>query len=35
VSPTLIILKDGRVLSILAGDRKQAEAVAEKAEPRF
>jgi hypothetical protein len=35
VDPTLIILKDGRVLSILAADRKQAVAVAAKAEPRF
>ena len=35
VDPTLIMLKDGRVLSILAADRKQAVAVAAKAEPRF
>ena len=35
VDPTLIILKDGRVLSILAADRKQAVAVAARAEPRF
>ena len=35
VDPTLIVLKDGRVLSILAADRKQAVAVAAKAEPRF
>jgi hypothetical protein len=35
VDPTLIILKDGRVLSILAADRRQAVAVAAKALPRF
>ena len=35
VDPTLDVLKDGRVLSILAGDRKQAVAVAAKAVPRF
>lgn len=35
VDPTLIILKEGRVLSILAADRKQAVAVAAKAVPRF
>jgi hypothetical protein len=35
VDPTLIILKDGRVLSILAADQKQAVAVAAKAVPRF
>jgi len=35
VDPTLVVLKDGRVLSILAGDRKQAVAVAAKAVPRF
>ena len=35
VDPTLVILKNGRVLSIAAADRKQAVAVAAKAEPRF
>jgi hypothetical protein len=35
VDPTLVILKKGRVLSIAAADRKQAVAVAAKAEPRF
>lgn len=35
VDPTLVILKDGRVLSIVAADRKQATAVAAKAVPRF
>jgi hypothetical protein len=35
VDPTLVILKDGRVLSIVAADRKQAVAVAAKAVPRF
>lgn len=35
VDPTLVILKDGRVLSIVAADRKHAVAVAAKAEPRF
>jgi hypothetical protein len=35
VAPTLVILKDGRVLSIVAADRKQAVAVAAKAVPRF
>jgi hypothetical protein len=35
VDPTLVILKSGRVLSIAAADRKQAVAVAAKAEPRF
>ena len=35
VDPTLIVLKEGRVLSILAADRNQAVAVAAKAVPRF
>jgi hypothetical protein len=35
VNPTLVILKDERVLSILAADREQAVAVAAKAVPRF
>ena len=35
VDPTLVILKDGRALSIVAADRKQAVAVAAKAVPRF
>lgn len=35
VDPALVILKDGRVLSIVAGDRAQAVAVAAKAIPRF
>jgi hypothetical protein len=35
VDPTLVILKDGRVLSIAAADRNQAVAVAAKAVPRF
>jgi hypothetical protein len=35
VDPTLIVLKEGRVLSILAADRRQAVAVAAKAVPRF
>jgi hypothetical protein len=35
VDPTLLILKDGRVLGIVAADRKQAVAVAAKAVPRF
>jgi hypothetical protein len=35
VDPTLIVLKEGRVLSILAADRKQAVEVAAKAVPRF
>jgi hypothetical protein len=35
VDPTLVILKDGRVLGIVASDRRQAVAVAAKAEPRF
>ena len=35
VDPTLVILKDGRVLSILAADRRQAVGVAAKALPRF
>jgi hypothetical protein len=35
VDPTLVVFKDGRALSILAADRKQAAAVAAKAEPRF
>ena len=35
VDPTLAVLKEGRVLSILAADRKQAVAVAAKAVPRF
>jgi hypothetical protein len=35
VDPTLVVFKEGRVLSILAADRKQAVAVAAKALPRF
>jgi hypothetical protein len=35
VDPQLVILKDERVLGILAADRKQAVAVAAKAVPRF
>jgi hypothetical protein len=35
VDPTLVVLKNGRVLSIAAADRKQAVAVAAKVEPRF
>ena len=35
VDPQLVILKDGRVLGIVAGDRKQAVAAAAKAVPRF
>jgi hypothetical protein len=35
VDPQLVILKDGRVLGIVAADRKQATAVAAKAVPRF
>ncbi len=35
VDPTLVVLKGGRVLSILARDRRQAVAVAAKALPRF
>ena len=35
VDPQLLILKDGRVLGIIAADRKQATAVAAKAVPRF
>jgi hypothetical protein len=35
VDPTLVVLKGGRVLSIVAADRKQATAVAAKAVPRF
>jgi len=35
VDPQLIILKDGRVLGIIAADRKQATEVAAKAVPRF
>jgi len=35
VDPQLVILKDGRVLGIIAADRKQAVAVAAKAVPRF
>lgn len=35
VDPTLVVFKDGRVLSILAEDRPQAVAVAAKALPRF
>jgi hypothetical protein len=35
VDPQLVILKDGRVLGIVARDRKQAVAVAAKAVPRF
>jgi hypothetical protein len=35
VDPQLVILKDGRVLGIVAADRKQASAVAAKAVPRF
>jgi hypothetical protein len=35
VDPQLVILKDGRVLGIVAADRKQAVAVAAKAVPRF
>ena len=35
VDPTLVIWKDGPVLSVLAADRKQAVAVAAKALPRF
>ena len=35
VDPTLVVLKNGRLLSIAAADRKQAVAVAAKAEPRF
>jgi hypothetical protein len=33
--PTLVVLKDGRALNILAEDRSQAVAVAAKAVPRF
>jgi hypothetical protein len=35
VDPQLVVLKDGRVLGIVASDRKQAVAVAAKAVPRF
>jgi hypothetical protein len=35
VDPTLVVFKDGRVLSILAADRKQAVEVARRAVPRF
>jgi hypothetical protein len=35
VDPTLVVFKEGRVLGILAADRKQAVAVAAKALPRF
>ena len=35
VDPQLVVLKDGRVLGIIAADRKQAIAVAAKAVPRF
>jgi hypothetical protein len=35
VDPQLVILKDGRVLGIVAADRKRATAVAAKAVPRF
>lgn len=35
VDPSLVIFKDGRVLSIIAADRKQAVAVAAKVVPRF
>ena len=35
VDPQLVILKGGRVLGIVAADRKQATAVAAKAVPRF
>jgi hypothetical protein len=35
VDPSLVIFKEGRVLSIIAADRKQAVAVAAKAVPRF
>jgi hypothetical protein len=35
VDPTLVVFKEGRVLGILAADRKQAVAVAAKAVPRF
>ncbi|HEY7612349.1 MAG TPA: hypothetical protein VH764_05110 [Gemmatimonadales bacterium] len=35
VSPTLVVLKNGRVLSIAAADRPQAVAVAAKAAARF
>jgi hypothetical protein len=35
VDPQLVVLKDGRVLGIVAADRKQATAVAAKAVPRF
>jgi hypothetical protein len=35
VDPQLVILKDGRVLGIVAADRTQATAVAAKAVPRF
>ena len=35
VDPQLLVLKDGRVLGIVAADRTQATAVAAKAVPRF
>lgn len=35
VDPTLVVFKDGPVLSILAADRRQAVAVAAKTLPRF
>jgi hypothetical protein len=35
VDPSLVVLKQGRVLNIIAADRKQAVAVAAKALPRF
>ena len=35
VDPTLIVLKQGRVLNIMAADRAQAVAVAGKVLPRF
>ena len=35
VDPQLVVLKDGRVLGIVAADRTQATAVAAKAVPRF
>jgi hypothetical protein len=35
VDPSLVVFKKGKVLNIIAADRKQAVAVAAKALPRF